>query len=304
MKKEIRMMVFLFVVSIVCMSGMNIMADVDMWPLYEKTEDSQTICYPLYCRDRDFRMFLNFYVKSNNGKDTHIFWPFIKFSDGRLTRVAPFWFSDTSSEYVLLPFLIHNKRGTLWTVPPVYLDSKKDIKAVIPLYIKGEDKKYIFPDIIIGEDDESKSLNIFPFFKNYTSKLEKGKKELWFLSYENLSEPSKELQRYSVYPFGSVQNSPEKSFVWLLNYYSSLTPEGNSLSLYPFFGVENKKIQEERTYNKFWVMWPLYSKEEVVNKNGKVLSSKKQFLIFTNEKRMSGKRTFSILGFIVRERMD
>jgi len=304
MKKEIRLIIFVSVMIIVFLTSIRMMADVDMWPLYEKTKDSQTVCYPLYCQDKDFKMILNFYVKSNNGKDTHIFWPFIKFSEGRLSRVAPFWFSDNSSEYVLLPFLIHNSHGTLWTIPPVYVDQSKEVKAVIPFYIKGEDEKYIFPNIVIGEDDESKSLNVFPIFKNYASKLEKGKKTLWFLLYEYLSEPSKELQRYSVYPFGSVQNSPEKSFVWLLNYYSSLSPTGRSLKVYPFFGVENKKLQEKRTYNKFWLMWPFYSREEVINAEGEVLSSKKEFLIFSNEKRMSGKRTFSILGFVVRERLD
>src|SRR5262245_31734598 len=76
-----------------CASPRPAAADVDLWPLFEKTDDSLTVLYPFWVQEKSFQMVLPFYYRTNEGQDQHVLWPLFKFSQGRgLVRAAPIYF--------------------------------------------------------------------------------------------------------------------------------------------------------------------------------------------------------------------
>ena len=92
---------------------------IDAWPLLEKTPKSTTVLYPFYVHEGKFLMLFPAYYRTNEGRDQHFVWPLVKTSDGRLTRVAPVWFSGNEKEYVLFPLIWQNEESTFWSVPPL-----------------------------------------------------------------------------------------------------------------------------------------------------------------------------------------
>ena len=322
------------------LSGYSVKADVDMWPLLEVDKESTTVCYPFYTRDGNFTMILNLYARTNNGKDTHIFWPFVKLSNGRIARVAPFWFNENPDEFILFPFIKQDKYSTLWTIPPVYTRKDGSFNAVFPFYVKTRNYLYIFPDIYVEKNNSRERMNVFPFYKhiystNSKSKLfylrvmnyiherntyserrsfmpfyehiteNRGKRDsLWIMPYKRVIEKRNALIRHTLIPFFSTQKSNYENYTWCMNYYSRHTENQNELKFYPFFGTEDKKLSKNRKREKFWLMWPFYSREVVTDAKGDTLSSKKRFLVFSNNKYKNGTRTFSILGFVIREKVN
>ena len=315
-------------------------ADIDAWPLLEVDKDSTTVCYPFYTHDGDFTMILNLYAKTNHGKDTHIFWPFVKFSDGRLVRVVPFWFSENADEFFLFPLIRETKDYTFWSIPPVYASKDGSYTAVYPFYVKTDSSLFVFPDVYMEEYSSRKSTYVFPFYKysydknsdnhfefrfmNYIREVNGSNKDYtaFFPFYEHTLrndgrresmmlfpylykyDERRELTRHTVLPFYSTQKSKSEDYTWCLNYYSKKTKRSDELKFYPFFGIEHEKMYGGRKKEDFWVMWPFYSKETVTDKTGEVVSSKKRFLIFSNDKEEDGTRTFSILGFVIREKVN
>lgn len=109
---------------------------VDAWPLYQRDEAGTTVFYPLYVHEGDFLMVAPLYTRTNQGRDHHLLWPVVKVSDGRLERLAPFYFSDHDQEFTLLPLIRQTQRGTFWALPPSYFSRSADAKStlVFPLY--------------------------------------------------------------------------------------------------------------------------------------------------------------------------
>ncbi len=113
-------------------------ADIDLWPLFEKREDSTTVLYPLYVREPDFQMVFPFYYRTNKGKDTHLLWPLVKLSEGRLERAAPFWFSAQTGEFTLFPLIHRDRLGTTTLIPPAYTAADGSQTMFIPFYSRSE----------------------------------------------------------------------------------------------------------------------------------------------------------------------
>src|SRR5690242_2902396 len=76
---------------------------VDLWPFYESTNDSTVVMWPFYDHEGKFLMVFPFYYRTNEGKDHHIVWPIVKFSEGRLTRLAPVWYSQDADTFTIFP---------------------------------------------------------------------------------------------------------------------------------------------------------------------------------------------------------
>jgi len=110
-------------------------ADVDLWPLFEKTEDSLTVLYPFYVKEKSFRMVLPFYYRTNEGRDHHVLWPLFKVSDGRVVRAAPIYYSgEDQAELTIFPLYKRTKDYTLTLIPPRYTTQDDRAEIVFPLY--------------------------------------------------------------------------------------------------------------------------------------------------------------------------
>lgn len=336
-----------FVISVVAMlllpvQLMSANTDVDLWPLLELSDDTTTVCYPFYSREGKFKMILNLYVNADDGQEHHVFWPFVKFSEGRLERLAPFYFSDTPNEFIMFPFMFQTRDYTLWTVPPVYMTKDGDFNAVIPFYIRNKSSLFVFPNIFIKEDLNGKSVDVFPFYSYSHKRVQNSvKDELRIGNYfhsENFERTSsvffplyakeiaknsqadssfmivpyyhewcdeKNYSKHVFAPFFATKTSNEESYTWLLNYYNYKSESKSTLNIFPFYGAtEEVDYQRETTKESMWIVWPFYSREREIGNNGKVIAKNNRFLIFSNDLGRSGKRTFSVLGQVISERMN
>lgn len=325
-------------------SGAELKADdgIDLWPLLESSEDTTTVCYPIYTHEGNFKMILNFYAQTNNGKDHHIMWPFVKLSDGELERVFPFWFRASSNDFVFFPFMVQTPEYSLWTVPPVYMRKDGDFKAVFPFYVQNKDSLYIFPNVFVDEDRLSKSVEVFPFYSysrkkvqnsveqslrigNYYSTEDFERTSVAFFPFYSANVPKDPRANSSLYllpyykewneernysktlllPFYASKSSEEESYTWLLNYYNYKSESKSTFNVFPFYGEsEEEDYHTENTKESLWVIWPIYSREREVAEDGSVVAKNNRFLIFSNKRERSGKRTFSVLGQVITERVN
>jgi len=115
-------------------------AEVDWWPLFQKSEEGMTVLYPLYVREGDFQMIFPFYYRTNQGRDTHLLWPLIKLSEGRIERVAPFWFSADDDEFTLFPLIHRDSDATITLIPPMYTRADGTQTTFVPFYSVSETK--------------------------------------------------------------------------------------------------------------------------------------------------------------------
>lgn len=122
--------------SMLCMVPGPAAADVDLWPLFEKTDDSLTVLYPFWVQEKSFHMVLPFYYRTNEGRDQHVLWPLFKFSGGRgLVRAAPLYFGgESDGEYTLFPFYQHTAEHTITLIPPRYTTADDQVEVIFPVY--------------------------------------------------------------------------------------------------------------------------------------------------------------------------
>ena len=272
-------------------------AEIHLWPLIETTPASSTIAYPFYVDEGDFKMIFPFYYKTNRGKDHHFLWPFVKVSEGRLTRFAPFWFSGNKETYTIFPLIRKTPESTLWFVPPVYFDEAGDFSAVIPAYIKKGGAMFVFPNIYFAKnDDHIRCLTVFPFY--YRSRAGDGD-VLWALPYYS-SRTHAGSATTALYPFYEKAESTNSRSLWILPYYHSTSAEQSTVAVFPFFGMA-KNASRAESAEHLWVMWPVYDKEEHYSPNGELVSRSRRFLFFSDDWHKNGKRVMKIFGVPVRE---
>lgn len=137
-----RVIAVLLVTSIsVGLSSGSAEADVDLWPLLELSDEGTTVLYPFFVHEGDFRMVFPFYYRTNEGRDDHVLWPLIKFSDGSLVRAAPVWFRG-EQDLTVFPLFRVAPTYTWWTVPPVLYRKDEDERLrlfVAPTFYRETD---------------------------------------------------------------------------------------------------------------------------------------------------------------------
>jgi len=111
-------------------------ADVDLWPLFEKTDDSLTVLYPFWVQEKSFQMVLPFYYRTNEGRDQHVLWPLVKVSRDRgLVRAAPIYVSgEDEGELTLFPLYRHTDEYTVTLIPPRYTTHDDRVEIIFPFY--------------------------------------------------------------------------------------------------------------------------------------------------------------------------
>ena len=310
----------------------NVHADIDAWPFLEITDDSTTVCYPFYVKEKNFKMIFPLYFNTNDGKDYHFFWPLVKISEKRLQRAIPFWYTE-NEDFTLFPLIRQTPEYTFWSVPPIFFDKKQNFSAVIPFYIKNENKRFIFPNIYYHkENDVITDLKIFPFVdsvnrndvksinycyllgnkqkKNFYSKWflpfyysnkQKGKETLWALPYYYKKNDHQVINE--VVPiYQKIEGKWHRS-LRVFNYYHKTEPKWEKTGIFPIYQFKQSQLSKNRSKSVIDMFCFMYRKEIITSEDGKLLERKRRFLIFSDELNSEGKRLFKILGNIISERV-
>ena len=291
-------------------------ADVDLWPLLELSDDTTTVMYPFYVHEGDFMMVFPVYYRTDDGHEHHVLWPIFKMKDGRVSRVAPFWFSDDPDKFWIFPLAYHDADRTFLLVPPAYFHGD-EFQAVVPFYLHSHDRDrdwlWIGPRLFGWEKtstqddyfggvlfDWGKHTNgywhtsVFPVTWLWGGPDERGFVFLpafWVRAYHQSID--------ALLPLYWSSHENGESYFWLMGYWKSHTNTSDSLAFYPFFSHEKKGSDT----NELSILWPLYEREETVSSAGTLLHRHRRFLAFSDDER-SGHRELSLFGFVVRESTD
>jgi hypothetical protein len=257
-------------------------ADINLWPLLQTSEDETTILYPLHVREPGLSMNVPFYHHAEASGDTHILWPLIKIHDGKLDRVAPFYFSP-NDDFLLFPFIYQTQDFTLWFIPPSYFDD--ETSAVIPFYIKSPNTMFVFPNFYQHRDSTTGMVDHWSCWPLASWKEIEGGTRSHFLLY--WSQQKRDQKTSLLFPFYYSNEKPNAETQWLFPLYFN-SDETNTVS-----GTVTKK----RGY-----LWPLYSLSEVRNKSGEVKRRDRRFLIFSDTREQS-RRTLRLFGWAIYERL-
>ena len=157
------MVLFSLVLAALALPG-RLGAEVNLWPAFESTEDSTTVLYPFFVHEGDFMMVFPWYYRTNGGKDHHVLWPIAKTSEGRVARLAPFWFSGQDGAFTLFPLIRQTSDYTVWTVPPVYHRHDGSFQAVFPFYMRSPEKLYVFPTFYRSQSQSVTRTLLFPVY--------------------------------------------------------------------------------------------------------------------------------------------
>jgi len=322
--------VFLFCNFCFCID--NIYANIDAWPLLEINDESTTILYPLFVKEKNFTMIFPFYFNTNQGKDHHFFWPLVKISEDRLKRALPFWLSE-DNDFTLFPLLRQTPKYTFWSVPPMYFQNDDNFSAIIPFYIKNKNKLFIFPNIYRNKNKKKiKNFIVFPFVdyyndnftksinylyltgnkisENHESKwflpfyyscIEKNLNSLWILPYYYRNSKYQVITEF--FPVYSKTKGINHESLRIFNYYTEKKLNKKSKGIFPFYHyVVSNKGNNEKGY-VIELFASLYKKELVLSENGKIIEKKRRFLFFSDELNRNGKRQFKIFDSVISERM-
>lgn len=296
-------------------------ADVDLWPLLELDEDSTTVLYPFYVHEGDFRMVFPFYYRTNHGHDHHLLWPLVKLSDGRLTRVAPIWFSDDEDHFTLFPLVWRRPEYTFFLVPPTYLRRDGSLQALLPFYVRShgadydnlwiawrlfgwkksaEQSAYFGGYLFHRETGPDRSLTVLmPLFA--ASRVHEKRAFLFTLFWHSTS--PEETDTWLPFPLVRRLSGRDRSQLMVLPFFWERGIHQDSTMLFPLFSVSRKGgVDATPTTRNLHLLWPLYQRKVKTSGDGEVLDRYRRFLIFSDERESTGARKFSILGFVVSER--
>jgi hypothetical protein len=230
---------------------LNLKADIDLWPFLEVNDKTQMVCYPAYMKEGKFMLVMNAYARTNEGKDHHIFWPFIKFSEGRVERVAPFWFQPKEKKFILLPFFYHNQNYSLWTIPPVIFNKSSNLQAVIPFYIKTMNSMFIFPNLYFSVDRGVTTTSCLPFYHSSRAHGDHCSNSKWLLPYYHQYSNDATYDLKAVYPFFIKQKDHNSSYFYLFNYLAKNNKTCSKKLLFPLFYQKTPK--EETGINQLFL---------------------------------------------------
>ena len=228
-------------------------AEIDLWPLLEIDEDTTTIAYPFYVKDGDFMMVFPFYTRTNEARDHHVLWPLFKVSEGRVVRVAPFYFGGHEGEYTLFPLIRQTQDYTLWSLPPTYISKSSNLKLVFPFYLRADDVRLVFPNLYAdtsgGRVNAIGSAGLFDYSRD--GEVRSVYSLLWLVGNKWGGHTS----RHYIVPFFWKESSPDASMLWLAPYHRSQSPDHTTTAVYPFY-----RQTETADATQFWLL-PYYSEQ-------------------------------------------
>jgi hypothetical protein len=326
--------VFALALALWLLGSPSARADIDLWPFLEVSDDSTTVLYPFYVHEDEFLMVFPFYYRTNEGRDHHVVWPIAKFSEGRVKRLAPLWFSEEEDSFTLIPLVHRTPEYTLWLIPPVWQARSGEYQAVMPLYYRSQHDLWTVPwyhrsrdpgepatDGLFplfyserGKDAREFSLGVFLFrsawsperestllFPLYYSAREGDTRDLWVLPYYQRRSPTRSLT--GVLPLFEKDREGDRTSLMAVPYYQVRAPNENTTALFPFFRSAHRVDPADgHVHRGFSLLWPFYTRDEERDKGGRLVSRYRRFLFFSDELTPDHKRVFRMLGIAVIER--
>ncbi len=269
-------------------------ASTDLWPLYERDQDSLTVAYPFYVREGPFRLVFPFYCRTNEGRDHHVLWPLAKVSDGRLVRAAPLYYSAQEDRFTLLPLIHQTPERTILGVPPAYIEG--DFLLVLPFYLQSSGHRFVAPCVYWhtdrGEVDRVCCLPAVVYQR------ERDARSLYVLS-AGAAWGGKSHRQWFL-PLFSRSVAADSRKLWLAPYLRVENQQESTTALYPFFERSEIRQGTTRTAN-LSVLWPFYKRNKTVDARGDVIDLRRRFLIFGDRLDQNGMRTLSVLGLPIIE---
>ena len=308
--------------------------NIDLWPLLEISDESTTVLYPFYVHQGKFLMLFPFFYRTHEGRDHHLVWPFVKFSEGRLTRLLPVWFSPKEGEYTLFPLFRWTPQEIFWPLPPTYLQRDGGLRLILPLYAKRGDKEVIPPTFYrVREEDkpvrigiwpileyrgspERKSAHLLRFLRSewgeeffwfrlwplFSWHREKDSRSLWLVPFHYDS--SEKHTDISIYPIFASRSDEETSGFWLAPFLYASSPRGFKTFFLGIFDIRRwsmagtENVQRSQTFLGIKAL-SVYRRSTVTSPEGELLERKRRLLIFSDQLEPSGKRSFRVLGIPV-----
>jgi hypothetical protein len=326
-----RTLAILLAVTWLMATAKTSLADVDLWPLLEVTDESTTVLYPFYVHEGKFLMIFPFFYRTNEGQDYHFIWPLAKVSKGRLARVMPIWFSEREGDFTLLPLFRWTPEEIFWPAPPAYLRRDGSFRLVPPIYLKKGDLELV-PPIFFRMREEGKltRLGAWPLIDYRVFPDRKVLSWLWFVR----GEWGEKLFKFRLWPLISLKRDEAAWGLWLVPLFFEHSPKQSDITLFPIFArwsgekghgiwlvpflhagssegfktwlfglfdVRRRTSEEKGEIRKSVTVLglgplSLYRHQSVTSLEGKPLERKGRFLIFSEELKRSGKRSFGILG--------
>jgi hypothetical protein len=295
-------------------------ADVDLWPLLEISEDSTTVLYPFYVHEGKFLMLFPLYYRTNEGRDHHFAWPLLKVSDGRLTRVAPLWFSEDDDAFTLFPLVRRTPEYTFFLVPPIYARRDGTLQALLPLYVRSQSaasdddlwvmwrlfgwqrsatERSFYAGYLYGDysGPERSGAYLLPLYFHDRSGEEQTSVYLNYFQHHSPKDRTSGL-----FPLFSTSTWETGSSLYLAPYYRRRSTEMDWTLLFPFFSSFRESVAgTDHTKRGLTVAWPFYQREEVTSASGELLSRYRRFLLFSDERDEQRVRRLRVLGFVVDE---
>jgi hypothetical protein len=276
-------------------------ADVDLWPLFEHDKDTTTVMYPFYVHEGDFLMVFPAYYRTDDRHEHHVLWPLVKIRDGRLTRLAPFWFSSDPGKYWIFPLAYHDADETFFLVPPAYFKAH-EFQIVAPLFVHthtADDDWLVTGVRAFGWHKTRDQSHYFAgFLGDYTTRAN-GE---WSGSLTPLlyTWGGSEKRGIVVPPLFWRTHTSDSSTLWLAGYLQDHSPTKDSWAMYPFIASKHETASNGDLTRRLSILWPIYKRKETTSAAGDMTYRHRRFLAFSDDT-TPDRRQLSLFGFVVRE---
>jgi hypothetical protein len=290
----------------------------DLWPLAEFSDERTMVLYPLYEREGNFEMIFPFYYRTNQGRDHHFVWPIAKVSEGRLTRLAPFWYSADADTFTIFPLLRQTPDYTCWTVPPIYTRHDGKFKAVWPFYAQSPNLLFVAPSFVRTTEGNNTRAMMIPFyFSNrsperasyevpilFSYATDRSGYDLWLLPFWRSEHGAEQEAMLLPFYFRSAHavSGGQANRLWLLPWVQGTSPSGRYHGLLPLYFYSQQEANQGNVRQSFNLLWPVYQREVTRSLGGAELAYYHRFLCFSEAKKTDGTRVLSLLGIPIHER--
>jgi len=276
-------------------------ADVDLWPLYEHDRDTTTVLYPFYVHEGDFLMVFPAYYRTDQGHEQHVLWPLLKMRDGRLTRLAPFWYSSDPGKYWIFPLAYHDDDETWLLVPPAVFKAHQ-FQIVPPLFVHTHtpDDDWLVTGVrAFGWHKTAAESHYFAGFLGDYTRRANGE---WSGSLTPLlyTWGGSENRGVVVPPLFWDTHTKDSSTFWLAGYLRDRSPTRDSWAMVPFIGSSRETASNGDLTRRLSILWPVYKRKETSNAAGEMTYRHRRFLAFADDT-TPDRRQLSLFGFVVRE---
>ncbi|MEM7409404.1 MAG: hypothetical protein AAF430_04110 [Myxococcota bacterium] len=271
----------------------------DLWPLVVATEDEKSLLYPLFVHEDDFTLVFPVYARTRDGRDHHVLWPLVKWSDDGLERAAPFWFRSPQGEFLFFPFFYQSDRYTVWLLPPTWVAKDRPFSAMFPLYVRADDTLYTLPNLRIvdgpGEDLRVTSFGLFDWKRDGDAR----SVEVALLAG---AEWGGERRSARFLPLFQIEESADASRGHAGLVYWSRSAAHSARGVAPLFMHRRTTRPDGASDDALRILWPAYTRTKAVDAEGGLISRNRRFLLFGDERAADGTRTLRFLGLPIWER--